>query len=226
MANSKLQKGTLINDNDGYVAVIGYKVANEKFDRNISVRNSINITFKVGENEKVTKTFKVKAIIKNPENTVVQAYDDNVAVLIPIDVMNEVLGEKDYGEVFAMAEDSTKIQETSDEVDKRLARNFGISERDFEDKDSRPYMLINQAQILKQTGMMAAALSSFLTKVALISLLVGLIGIMNIMLVSVTERTREIGVLKSLGDWGSQVPGRLGFSSPWVLQVLIFCSFS
>ena len=185
--------------------LIGYKVANEKFDRNISVRNSINITFKVGENEKVTKTFKVKAIIKNPENTVVQAYDDNVAVLIPIDVMNEVLGEKDYGGVFAMAEDSTKIQETSDEVDKRLARNFGISEREFEDKDSRPYMLVNQAQILKQTDMMAAALSSFLTTVALISLLVGSIVIMNIMLVSVTERTREIGVLKSLGFTGFDI---------------------
>ena len=67
VANTRLQSGTFINDNDGYVAILGYDIANDKFDRNISVRNSIDITFRLEENETVTKTFRGQRDNPEPE---------------------------------------------------------------------------------------------------------------------------------------------------------------
>ncbi|HML26123.1 MAG TPA: FtsX-like permease family protein, partial [Methanomethylovorans sp.] len=83
--------------------------------------------------------------------------------------------------------------------DVRLARNLGVSSRELENDDTKPYMMFDQLDALEQTNQVSTALTSLLTSVALISLIVGSIGIMNIMLVTVTERTREIGLMKSLG---------------------------
>ena len=119
--------------------------------------------------------------------------------------MNEMTGEQDYGAFFAMAENSENIGNISTDVDKRLARNFGISERDIDDEDSKPYTVFDQADILEETGALGKILSTFLIILALISLFVGSIGIMNIMLVTVTERTREIGIMKSVGYSSSNI---------------------
>jgi len=202
----QMERGTFLTDKDSSAAVLGYDIANDKFSKNISHRSTVEIAFRQENGTVVTKNFKVKGILKDSKPTVVgEDSDYDMTVFIPISTMNEMIGEKDYGAFLAMAESPEKVRDISDDVDSRLARNFGVPERKIDDEDSKPYYVFNQKEVLEQTGKIADALSSFLLALALISLFVGSIGIMNIMLVTVTERTREIGIMKSVGYSNSNV---------------------
>ncbi len=199
-ANIIMEEGSFISDQDKFSAVLGYGVAHEKFDRNISSRNSIDIDFRLERERIVTKKFKVKGIIESPETSFAEGgIDRDVSIFIPVSTINEMLEEEDFGAFFVMSESLEDVETVSDEVDKRLARNFGVSSRDLDDEDAKPYTIFNQADVLEQVNQLSDSLGAFLVAVALISLLVGSIGIMNIMLVTVTERTREIGIMKALG---------------------------
>lgn len=202
----KMEEGSFLTDKDIYSAVLGYDLAKEKFGRSISHRSSVDISFRQENGTLVTKKFKVKGILENSKETIVGGDSStDMIVYIPISTMNEMTGEKDYGTFFAIAETSENLGNISEDVDKRLARNFGIADRDIDDEDSKPYTVFDQADVLEETGALGRALSSFLLVLALISLFVGSIGIMNIMLVTVTERTREIGIMKSVGYSSSNI---------------------
>ncbi|HIH73746.1 MAG TPA: ABC transporter permease [Methanosarcina sp.] len=202
----KMEEGTFLTDKDIYSAVLGYDLAKEEFGRSISHRNTVDISFRQENGTLVRKSFKVKGVLEDSKETIVGGDGStDMIVYIPISIMNEMTGEQDYGTFFAMAESSENIRDISDEVDRRLARNFGIPIRDIDDEDSKPYTVFNQADVLEETGALGEALSSFLLVLALVSLFVGSIGIMNIMLVTVTERTREIGIMKSVGYSSSNI---------------------
>jgi len=199
VAKIEMLEGSFINERSRYSAVLGYDVAHEYFRKEISVGSSVKLSIALPDGRTVERDFRVIGIIDKKATIVGGAFNPNDLVIIPVSTLNEILGEEDYSSIMISAESMEVVGDLKEKIDEHLAQKTGVPRSDRGDERKKAYTIVTQEEILERVNQMIGTFSSVLVSIAAVSLLVGSIGIMNIMLVSVTERTREIGVLKAIG---------------------------
>jgi len=184
MMNYELAAGRKISkidvDNSTKVAIIGSDVAEEFWGNTDAVGDTIKLD---GDN------YTVIGVMESVGSSMGNNVDESL--IIPISTARYLGADTSVTELYARAADENDAETAATTLEQYLSVSCGISEDDF--SVSTQEMMLEAMEDINNT------LSKLLGGIAAISLLVGGIGVMNVMLVSVTERTKEIGIRKSLG---------------------------
>ena len=192
--NQKLEYGNFFGqeDSEKNAAVIGKRVAEQLFQENVPIGKAFSVR---------DQSFIVHGIFEEFTTSPLSLNGDyNYAVFIPYESGKHIAGSQQ--QIYQILVKPTEPHNTAGTI-QALTDSLTKAHNGQQD-----FTILTQAESLQVASGVLNYITSFITGIAAVSLFVGGIGIMNIMLLSVTERTREIGVRKAIGATDSQILGQ------------------
>jgi ABC-type antimicrobial peptide transport system permease subunit len=194
LLNQKVEFGDFFTtgEENRSIAIVGKRVAERLFKENVPIGKSFTTR---GHDFIVSGVFE-----EFPSTPLTTTIDFNNAIFIPYNVgKNLSSGNAQMYEVLAKPTSSSAVDAAVNNITHAVRDNHG-GQVDF--------TVLKQSENVTIAGTLVNIITGFVAGIAAISLIVGGIGVMNIMLVSVTERTREIGIRKSVGATNQQIVGQ------------------
>ncbi len=176
------------------VAVLGSDVKDELLGQSDAIGQKIKINDYI---------FEVIGVMEERGIVIMEDYDDQI--FIPVKTVQRMMGVNYIGFIRSKVFSEELIPQTVEDIKRILRERHDIKDQSGANDD---FMVKNTAQALDMITEVTNSLRYFLAIMAGLSLIVGGIGIMNIMFISVTERTKEVGLRKALGAKNSNVLGQ------------------